>query len=106
MLFNSSLVNNKIANLFVHKQREILSDDLVSVPMADDEAVAIRNDGARDGVTVLDRDGWRGEGAEVEEDHDLGSGDKFREKLDEDRGCHIADFVEEDAETYCVRDAR
>ena len=68
--------------------------------MADDEAVAVGDAHAGDGVAVLDRDGGDGEGPEVEEDADFRGGKEFAEEVDVDGWGHVTSFVEEDAEAW------
>ena len=68
--------------------------------MTDDEAEAVGNDGARDGVAILLGDRGYGERAQVEEDYDFGGGGELGQELDEDCRCHVADFVEEDGEAF------
>lgn len=67
--------------------------------MTDGQAETVRNRSAVDRVAVHSRYGRGGERAQVEEDGDGGGGDEFLKELDEDCGCHVPDFVEEDAET-------
>ena len=53
-------VDGEIAQLLVNEHAEVLGDDLVHVAVADDDAVAVRDAGAGDGVALL---GWdRGPG--------------------------------------------
>lgn len=68
--------------------------------MADHQAVAIRDREPGDVVAVFDGDGGRFQGAQVEEDDDLGRGDEFDHELAEDGGDGGAIFVEEDAEAF------
>ena len=68
--------------------------------MADDEAIAVRDAHAGDGVAVFDGDGGSCEGAEVEEDADFGGREEFAEEMDVDGRGHVTGFVEEDAEAW------
>ena len=68
--------------------------------MADNEAIAVGDAHARDGVTVFEGDGGGGERAEVEEDANFGGGEEFAEEVDVDGWSHVAGFVEEDAEAW------
>ncbi len=100
----STFTDSELAQLLVDEHSEVLGDDFVRVAVADGEAEAIGDDGAVDGVAVCGGDGGRGERAEVEEDGDGWGGDEFLEKLDEDCGRHVADFVEEYAEACACID--
>ena len=66
--------------------------------MADDQAVAIGNDGANNGVAVFWGNGGGRERTQVEKDHDVGSRKELGQELDEDGRGHITGFIEEDAE--------
>lgn len=68
--------------------------------MADDEAIAVWDREPRDVVAVFDGHGRLLQGAQVEEDDDLGRGDEFDHELAEDGGDGGAVFVEEDAEAF------
>ena len=93
------LANDKIAQLFVNEGGKLVRHDFVCVTVADDKAVAVRNNGASNCVTIFDRDGRGRERAKVEENHDFGGGDELGEELDEDSWSHITNFVEEDSKT-------
>ena len=70
--------------------------------MADDKSIAIGNGGACDSIAILRRDSWCRKGSKMEEDDELGDGGELGEKLDEDRGSHVANFIEKNTETLKI----
>ncbi len=95
-----AVADDEVLDLLVDEGGEVGVDDDVAVAVADDQAVAVRNREPGDVVAVFDGDGGRLQGAQVEEDDDLGRGDEFDHELAEDGGDGGAVFVEEDAKAF------
>ena len=76
---------------------EGIANNAVIIPMANSQAVTIRQTSTLNRVLVLGRDVWFGERAEMQEDVDFLLSFEFAEEFEVNGWDEVADFVEEDA---------